>query len=57
MGQIFGHQKDFFEFHRSKYRNAKKKAVNSKNYLEWNEKKENEQKDRQERERVKALKA
>jgi len=57
LNQIYNHQKDFMDFHKNKARNLKKRALNSKNYLEWNEKKENEQRDRQEKERVKALKA
>lgn len=57
LNQIYNHQKDFMDFHKNKARTLKKRALNSKNYLEWNEKKENEQRDRQEKERVKALKA
>lgn len=31
---LFNHQAEFFEFHRKKYKNAKKRSLNTKTALE-----------------------
>ena len=53
---LFRHQAEFFEFHRRKYKNIRKRGSAVKMYIENLEKKRNELMDKAEKERIKVLK-
>ena len=56
LNKILAHAKNFVEFHKKKQGKMKKYAYETRNKLNWIEKKEQQAKDKEEKERLKALK-
>lgn len=56
LSKILAHAKNFIEFHKKKSNKLKKYAYETRNKLNWIEKKEQQARDKEEKERLKALK-